>query len=127
METKHFFALVSLFVSSATGYYDGPAFPKRASSLDNPFFGVANQIHAIRDSSSCFNPASGVDVGNYSSPVFVDLNTVTSHALATACDDCLQDGDVELVVGSLDGTLAYYMSSGTGWADATTNPFQGVT
>ncbi len=54
------------------------------------------------------NPFNGIDVGSASAPTFADVDG---------------DGNLDLVVGELDGTLNYYRNTGT-----TTNPnYQGQT
>src|SRR5262249_35623638 len=63
------------------------------------------------------NPFNGVDVGNLSTPSFVDLDG---------------DGDSDAVVGEGDGTLNYFKNTGTAVAPTFTqqlgaaNPFNGV-
>ena len=63
------------------------------------------------------NPFDGVDVGGLSAPSFADL------------DD---DGDLDAVVGAVDGTLHYFENTGSATAPAFTertgaaNPFNGV-
>ena len=60
------------------------------------------------------NPLSGVDVGNYSAPAFVDLDG---------------DGDTDAVVGSIEGTLRSFRNNGDGHFTELTgaaNPFNGV-
>ena len=63
------------------------------------------------------NPFNGVDVGNFSTPSFADLDG---------------DGDLDALVGENDGTLHYFENTGTAIAPAFTertgaaNPFDGV-
>ncbi|MFM8295417.1 MAG: FG-GAP repeat domain-containing protein, partial [Microcystaceae cyanobacterium] len=44
------------------------------------------------------NPFNGFDIGSYSAPTLVDLE---------------QDGDLDLVIGTYEGTLVYYQNTGT--------------
>ena len=63
------------------------------------------------------NPFDGVDVGFFSAPSFADLDG---------------DGDLDAVVGEVDGTLNYFENTGSASAPAFTartgaaNPFDGV-
>jgi hypothetical protein len=59
------------------------------------------------------NPFDGFDAGTSSAPALVDLGA---------------DGDLDLVVGSADGTLAYLENTGTGFVQrtGTLNPFSSV-
>ncbi|PSF31312.1 hypothetical protein C7H19_23020 [Aphanothece hegewaldii CCALA 016] len=63
------------------------------------------------------NPFNGIDVGSYSKPTFADIDS---------------DGDLDAVVGALDGTLKYYKNTGTALAPVytlqtgTSNPFNGI-
>jgi uncharacterized protein (DUF2141 family) len=63
------------------------------------------------------NPFNGVDVGNYSNPTFADLDG---------------DGDLDALIGELDGILNYFENTGTAAAPVfaartgTANPFNGV-
>ncbi|NEQ38552.1 MAG: VCBS repeat-containing protein [Okeania sp. SIO3I5] len=43
------------------------------------------------------NPLSGIDVGSYSAPAFVDIN---------------QDGDFDVFIGNSDGTISYFENTG---------------
>jgi len=72
---------------------------------------------AFTQQTGAANPFNGVDVGNFSTPSFADLDA---------------DGDLDAVVGGLDGTLHYFRNTGTIIAPAFTeqtgaaNPFDGV-
>jgi hypothetical protein len=63
------------------------------------------------------NPFAGVDVGDSSTPAFADID---------------RDGDFDLVVGSIDGTLSYFENTGTATTPSfaqrsgTANPFAGI-
>ena len=63
------------------------------------------------------NPFDGIDVGFFAAPHLVDLDG---------------DGDLDLVIGELHGTLNYYENTGTGLAPIYTertdaaNPFDGI-
>jgi hypothetical protein len=63
------------------------------------------------------NPFNGIDVGNFSTPVFADLDG---------------DGDLDALVGENGGTLRYFENTGSAIAPAFTartgaaNPFDGV-
>ncbi len=63
------------------------------------------------------NPFNGADVGGFSKPTFADLDS---------------DGDLDAVVGELDGALFYFENIGTALAPAfveragASNPFDGV-
>ncbi|MBK8118775.1 MAG: VCBS repeat-containing protein [Sulfuritalea sp.] len=84
---------------------------------------AAVPVYVERTGASGPNPSpfDGIDVGGMSAPAFVDLN---------------QDGDLDLVAGSSDGTLKYYENIGTaavpvyleriGVAGPNPNPFDGI-
>jgi Ca2+-binding RTX toxin-like protein len=63
------------------------------------------------------NPFDGIDVGSASAPTLADLDG---------------DGDLDAVVGEFDGTLKYFLNTGSATAPAfteqtgTANPFNGV-
>ena len=61
------------------------------------------------------SPFDKVDVGSYSAPALIDLDT---------------DGDKDLVIGTYYGTLVYYMNTGTQnqpvFDQITTNPFSAI-
>jgi Ca2+-binding RTX toxin-like protein len=63
------------------------------------------------------NPYDGIDVGSQSAPNFVDADN---------------DGDLDLVVGTADGTLSYFENTGTAAAPTyveqtgAANPFDGI-
>ena len=63
------------------------------------------------------NPFNGVDVGSYSTPAFADLDG---------------DGDLDAIVGELNGTLRYFENTGSATTPAFTertgaaNPFNGA-
>jgi len=63
------------------------------------------------------NPFNGVDVGDDSTPAFVDIDG---------------DGDMDAFIGEIDGVINYYRNTGTALAPAFTeqtggsNPFDGV-
>ena len=63
------------------------------------------------------NPFNGVDVGDYSAPVFVDIDG---------------DGDLDAFIGALDGTIYYFKNTGSSTVPVFTqqtgaaNPFNGV-
>ena len=72
---------------------------------------------AFTEHTGAANPFNGVDVGDYSTPSFADLDG---------------DGDLDAVVGEYDGTLHYFENTGSAIAPAFTertgaaNPFDGV-
>jgi FG-GAP-like repeat len=63
------------------------------------------------------NPFDGINVGNYSTPTFADID---------------KDGDLDLIVGEKDGNLNYYKNTGTARVPSYTvqtgpnNPFDGI-
>ncbi|WP_369178004.1 FG-GAP-like repeat-containing protein [Candidatus Thiodubiliella endoseptemdiera] len=78
---------------------------------------VLSKIEYIEKTGSGNNPFNGIDVEYYSAPVLVDIDG---------------DGDLDLVVGEINGTLKYYQNIGTTSNPAYTaktggnNPFNGI-
>ena len=74
-------------------------------------------VIAFTDKTESNNPFNGIDVGNLSAPTFADIDG---------------DGDSELVVGTNDGTLKYYLNESTESTTvftektSTENPFDGI-
>lgn len=58
----------------------------------------AAAMHASSFAPAASNPFAGIDVGYWSTPAFADIDG---------------DGDLDLAVGALDGTLNYYRNIGT--------------
>nr|WP_304650685.1 FG-GAP-like repeat-containing protein [Synechocystis sp. LEGE 06083] len=63
------------------------------------------------------NPFDGIDIGSYSAPTLADLDG---------------DGDLDAIIGELNGTLKYYQNTGSSTAPVytaqtgTANPFNGI-
>ncbi len=76
---------------------------------------TSNPAYEVKTGDS--NPFNGIDVGNSASPTLADIDG---------------DGDLDLVVGELYGTLKYYQNTGTTSNPAYTaktgdsNPFDGI-
>ncbi|WP_181280690.1 VCBS domain-containing protein [Aphanothece hegewaldii] len=70
-----------------------------------------------REQTGTSNPFNDINVGNYSTPTFADIDS---------------DGDLDAVVGASDGTLKYYKNTGTALAPVyreqtgTSNPFNDI-
>ncbi|MEB3343491.1 MAG: FG-GAP-like repeat-containing protein [Okeania sp.] len=91
------------------GLYSQPAFVDIDGDKDlDAFFGningeviyyenTRNWRKPRFEQSQVGNPLSGVDVGAYSVPVFVDIN---------------KDGDYDVFIGNSDGTVSYYQNTG---------------
>lgn len=91
------------------GAVDGTiSFYRNTGSATNPTFILV---------AGAGNPFDGVEVGTYASPVFVDLDG---------------DGDLDAVVGARDGTLHFFLNTGTASnpifteQNGVSNPFNGV-
>ncbi|WP_369177606.1 beta strand repeat-containing protein [Candidatus Thiodubiliella endoseptemdiera] len=75
------------------------------------------KLEYIEKTGSGNNPFEGIDVGNVSAPTLVDIDG---------------DGDLDLVVGEVAGTLKYYQNTGTTSNPAyeaktgDSNPFNGI-
>uniref|UniRef100_UPI0034E04E55 FG-GAP-like repeat-containing protein n=1 Tax=Candidatus Thiodubiliella endoseptemdiera TaxID=2738886 RepID=UPI0034E04E55 len=76
---------------------------------------VLSKIEYIEKIGSGNNPFEGIDVGYYSTPTLADIDG---------------DGDLDLVVGEINGTLKYYQNTGTtsnpAYTAKTDNPFNGI-
>jgi len=74
---------------------------------------AASGLQAFAGLSGAASPLSGIDVGTYSSPAFVDLNG---------------DGRLDLVAGDSSGRLAAFTNTGSGFAalSGAANPFNGI-
>nr|WP_228025760.1 VCBS repeat-containing protein [Synechocystis salina] len=63
------------------------------------------------------NPFDGIDIGSYSAPTLADIDG---------------DGDLDAIIGELNGTLKYYQNTGSSTAPVytaqtgTANPFNGI-
>jgi Ca2+-binding RTX toxin-like protein len=76
-----------------------------------------NEVPTYLERFGAANPFDGIDVGDQSTPSFVDLDA---------------DGDLDLAVGAADGTLSYFQNTGTSGAPdyvqlaGAANPFNGI-
>ncbi|PZU98908.1 MAG: hypothetical protein DCE90_03640, partial [Pseudanabaena sp.] len=72
---------------------------------------------AYAEQTGTANPFNGIDIGSNSAPILADLDG---------------DGDLDAIIGELDGTLKYYRNTGTVTAPVyaeqtgTANPFNGI-
>ncbi|NYT27458.1 MAG: VCBS repeat-containing protein [Candidatus Thiodubiliella endoseptemdiera] len=76
---------------------------------------VLTKLEYIEEIGSGNNPFEGIDVGYYSTPTLADIDG---------------DGDLDLMVGEIYGTLKYYQNTGTtsnpAYEAKTDNPFNGI-
>ncbi|MBD0311443.1 MAG: VCBS repeat-containing protein, partial [Microcoleus sp. T3-bin5] len=104
------------------GYSNSPTFADIDSDGDLDAFVGANNgtIRYYQNNGGTFtqlfdtaNPLNGVNVGNYSSPTFADLDS---------------DGDLDAIIGTGGGTISYYQNTGGTFTQltGTANPFNGV-
>ena len=94
---------------------DNGEFNWDSSGLPTSFMSDTPPVAAFTPDTS--SPVAGIDAGSLGTPTLVDLNG---------------DGDLDLVVGSNDGTLGYFENTGTATAPVyvertvAANPFNGI-
>ncbi|MEG4633611.1 FG-GAP-like repeat-containing protein [Microcoleus sp. AR_TQ3_B6] len=103
------------------GYSSSPTFADIDSDGDLDAFvgGSSGTISYYQNNGGTFtqltgtaNPLNGVNVGDYSFPTFADLDS---------------DGDLDAIIGTGGGTIAYYQNTGGTFTQltGTANPFNG--